>query len=255
MSEQGQLFPCLKCSFKSSKASNLRNHLMNKHAFKKATDMKEVEQMSQQQKEDIEQKTSYKCEQCHHVATKKLSLKLHVQSKHEGLRFPCDHCDYKATQKHLLKKHITEKHDGMMFVCNGEKCELKFWTKIELADHKRSIHENDPFLCDLCDFKSNSSVGIQTHLQAHCNFCEQCDFVGISKKVIKTHKKNVHENLILLNEQEDDPMQDPLTSMACTWCLGERPSAASDCGPLLDACRALYPELNMDYTELSFEHF
>ena len=181
-SSHGQLFPCLKCSFKSSKASNLRNHLMNKHAFKKATEMKEVVEKLQNPDGDSDLKTSYKCDQCEHVASKKLSLKLHIQSKHEGLRFPCDHCDYKATQKQLLKKHINEKHDGSMFSCDEKQCEMKFWTKIESADHKKSIHENDPYLCDFCDFKSNSSGGIQTHLQAHCISVNSAILLGFQRK-------------------------------------------------------------------------
>ena len=138
-----------------------------------------------------------------------------------------------------------------MFSC--DECDVKAWTKIEMTDHTRSIHENNPYLCDLCDFKTNLSGGLQTHLQSHCNFCEQCEFVGISKKVLKTHKKNVHESSIATDRIEDDPMDNPLTRVTCTWCLGGRPMGASDCGPLLDACRAVYPEFNRDYVEMSFE--
>jgi len=230
---------------------------MNKHAFKKATDVKENAAVPYQKQNDntSEDQNGYGCNQCDHVARKKLSLKLHVQVKHEGLRFPCDHCDYKATQNQRLKVHITEKHGGMMFCCDQDQCEVKFWTKMELADHKRSVHDNDPYLCDLCDFKSNSSAGLQTHLQAHCNFCTQCNFTGISKKVLKTHKRNVHENAIIMDENEDEAMQDPLTKVTCAWCLGERPVAASDCGPLFDACRAVYPELNIENVRISFDQY
>ena len=93
MSEQ--MFSCLQCNFKSSRPSHLRNHLMNKHAFKKATETNEVASKLSvvAQPESREEKPGYKCDQCDHVATKKMSLKLHVQVKHEGLRFPCDHCD------------------------------------------------------------------------------------------------------------------------------------------------------------------
>ena len=37
-------------------------------------------------------------------------LKKHIESIHEGVRFPCDQCDYKATQKTNLKKHRKGKH-------------------------------------------------------------------------------------------------------------------------------------------------
>ena len=38
------------------------------------------------------------------------SLKEHVESIHEGVRYPCDQCDYKATQKGSLKRHKKSNH-------------------------------------------------------------------------------------------------------------------------------------------------
>ena len=41
----------------------------------------------------------------------KNSLKLHTQSKHDGIRCVCGECGYQATQKQNLKTHImTAKH-------------------------------------------------------------------------------------------------------------------------------------------------
>ena len=37
-------------------------------------------------------------------------LKEHVESIHEGVRYPCDQCDYKATDKGHLKRHRNSKH-------------------------------------------------------------------------------------------------------------------------------------------------
>ena len=75
MSGQGQMFPCLQCNFKSSRPSHLKSHLMNKHAFKKAT---ETDEVLVQQLDDVrEKKARYDCDQCDHFVTKKMSLKLH----------------------------------------------------------------------------------------------------------------------------------------------------------------------------------
>ena len=102
--------------------------------------------------------TYYDCDQCDYVTTKKLLLKFHVQAKYEGLRFPCDHRGYKATQKHT----------GIVF--NFDK--YKAWVKIELLDQTRSIHDKNPYLCDICDI------------------------VGMSKKIFKTYKRNVYKNQV-----------------------------------------------------------
>ena len=92
--------------------------------------------------------TYYDCDQSDYVTTKKLLLKFHVQAKYEGLRFPCDHRGYKATQKHT----------GIVF--NFDK--YKAWVKIELLDQTRSIHDKNPYLCDICDIvgmsKENEKV-------------------------------------------------------------------------------------------------
>ena len=99
--------------------------------------------------------TYYDCDQCDYVTTKKLLLKFHVQAKYEGLRFPCDHRGYKATQKHT----------GIVF--NFDK--YKAWVKIELLDQTRSIHDKNPYLCDI---------------------------VGMSNKIFKTYQRNGYKNQI-----------------------------------------------------------
>ena len=40
------------------------------------------------------------------------SLKKHIESIHEGVRYPCGQCDYRATEKGNLKKHYISKHSN-----------------------------------------------------------------------------------------------------------------------------------------------
>ena len=54
----------------------------------------------------------YPCKQCNYSATNSSVLLKHVRSIHEGLKYPCDHCDYKATRNDHLKTHIKAKHIG-----------------------------------------------------------------------------------------------------------------------------------------------
>ena len=37
-------------------------------------------------------------------------LKIHVENKHEGVRYPCSKCEYAATTTHSLKRHVKIKH-------------------------------------------------------------------------------------------------------------------------------------------------
>jgi len=46
------------------------------------------------------------CPSCDHVSKSTCGLKQHVQTKHQGLRYPCEYCDYKATQRSSLKRHM-----------------------------------------------------------------------------------------------------------------------------------------------------
>ena len=133
----------------------------------------------------------FKCDDCDYVSNKKISLKVHVQSKHEGVRYPCDLCDYQATQRGRLRVHMLENIAEFSFLVKS--VHLVFFTKTELRDHIRSVHGNNPQLtlpyrCNLCDNKTGQSAKTQTHLACHANFCDVCDIVAISRKLLKIHK-------------------------------------------------------------------
>ena len=46
------------------------------------------------------------CDQCNQRATQRGSLKIHIDSKHKGIKYNCNQCDDKATVKYTLKMHI-----------------------------------------------------------------------------------------------------------------------------------------------------
>ena len=43
------------------------------------------------------------------------NLKVHIGSKHEGVRYQCDQCDFTAAQIGHLKGHTRSKHEGFRF--------------------------------------------------------------------------------------------------------------------------------------------
>ena len=46
-----------------------------------------------------------------HQATRLESLKTHIQSVHEKIKYSCNQCDHQATTQSNLKKHIQSMHD------------------------------------------------------------------------------------------------------------------------------------------------
>ena len=55
-----------------------------------------------------------------------IHLKIHVESIHEGLRYPCDKCPYKATTISSLKRHGESIHEGVCYSCDHCENEYSF---------------------------------------------------------------------------------------------------------------------------------
>ena len=64
-------------------------------------------------------------------------LRIHHESKHEGVRWPCEHCEYQLTDKSALQKHM------------------------------KKFHEDVRFNCTLCDFDSAYPSGLTKHMKTH----------------------------------------------------------------------------------------
>ena len=64
-------------------------------------------------------------------------LKIHIENKHDGVRYPCYHCEYAATQACVLKKHIENKHIGVRYPCL--QCVYAATTASHLKKHITSI--------------------------------------------------------------------------------------------------------------------
>ena len=50
------------------------------------------------------------CDQCDYQATQHCSLKIHIQSQHEGVKYACNLCYYQATQNRHLTVHVKRIH-------------------------------------------------------------------------------------------------------------------------------------------------
>ena len=52
------------------------------------------------------------CPQCDHFFNKKDSLKHHIKTIHEGVRYHCDQCNYAATSSGNLNRHKRRRHEN-----------------------------------------------------------------------------------------------------------------------------------------------
>ena len=86
----------------------------------------------------------YPCSQCEHAATTAEALKIHVKSKHDGVRYPCPECEFYSTTASYLKKHIAKKHKWVIYpwVC------LNFNKQSEETDLKQKCFSFTP-LCKI----------------------------------------------------------------------------------------------------------
>ena len=69
--------------------------------------------------------------QCEYAATTLGHLKIHVKSKHEGVRYPCSQCEHAATTASNLKTHVESKHEEVQYPC--PECEF-FYNKSKLPE-------------------------------------------------------------------------------------------------------------------------
>ena len=60
-------------------------------------------------------------DKCEYAATAAGNQKRHIETKHEGVRYPCYKCEYAATRAIHLKRYIETKHEGVRYPCY--KCE------------------------------------------------------------------------------------------------------------------------------------
>ena len=80
-------YSCDECEYKTTKAYDLKRHLLSKHEGVK-----------------------FKCDQCPREFSTKTNLQAHVHSKHEGKKYSCKHCSLEFTHTTALSYHKTKYH-------------------------------------------------------------------------------------------------------------------------------------------------
>ena len=105
----------------------------------------------------------HKCVLCQKTYYNGGTLKNHIRSVHEGVKYPCYQCDYQAAEQGTLSRHIENKHEGVKYACN--QCDYQATLQGSLTRHIKSMHEGFKFSCDQCDQQFAHRGGLRIHIK------------------------------------------------------------------------------------------
>jgi len=137
------------------------------------------------------------CDQCEYKAKTKYLLRVHKESKHEGIRYKCELCDYSAKKKEQVKLHNEAKHEGKTYSCN--QCNYQTPRKYALKVHQDITHEGVKYSCDHCEYKTGRKSLVKIHTKTmHENVrysCNDCDYKATKPYYLKMHRESKHEGI------------------------------------------------------------
>ena len=186
-------YKCPYCQYKIDRNSRLARHMLSKHNV----NLKEQKTLTSRANEVY----YVQCDRCEYISTSDQQLIDHVKLKHEKL-FPCQHCSHKATRKDSLKIHIEAIHSNKIFPC--EFCDYIGTTRKNLNKHKRSKHVTnvaDSQICERCDRTFATESSFQEHMNYHRIMemdeeqiypCLKCEFRATKYGALVNHTETVH---------------------------------------------------------------
>lgn len=154
------------------------------------------------------------CKFCPEKFIFKISLSRHLISKHAEHTFSCDICRYVSLEELSLDKHKKYKHGmqlasnkkqikpkqaGHTYLCNS--CDYVTTKKLFLERHKRLKHVETKkksmvsFQCKFCPEELLKETFRDHMMSKHVDHsfpCNQCDYVGVRKPFLDTHRKMKH---------------------------------------------------------------
>ena len=157
-------------------------------------------------------KKSFQCDECEYKTHSSVCLKNHVIQKHrkDSHQFACDQCDKRYAFLSQLRQHKQVKHEGLKpYMC--DKCG-KSWGPDAKAHFLKHVQNGcrttifpDGIKCHSCEviFTVEGNY-IKHHMKVHGGLppqykdrelfmCDQCSTLCISKKALRTHVQNTHD--------------------------------------------------------------
>jgi len=136
----------------------------------------------------------FSCDKCEKHYSNKQKLKIHFQSRHEGIKYACNQCDKQFTLQWNLITHIQSKHEGVKYACN--QCDKQYTTQGDLAIHVQSKHEGIKYACNQCDKQFTQQRNLAKHVQSKHEGvkypCNKCDYQSTRQGNLRKHIKSKH---------------------------------------------------------------
>ena len=220
---------CDQCEYRTSMMEDLRKHMDSKHDPSRYTcefcgkDFStgrglDVHMIQKHGKEHKGQELM--CSQCDYkVIGQPSKLEVHVEMKHNSVRFTCLHCDFVSVGSQELDAHMSGKHESEQmkenkvaksseqrrrereatkeYPCND--CEQVFRKRGGLRNHRITQHLKSSFPCpeEGCEFKTKHKALVKHHQEIkHMGLfkqCDMCNFMGRTKTRLDSHKINKHK--------------------------------------------------------------
>ena len=195
------------CDEKDEQSDHEENRSLNSHIEKTMT-------THHSSKKQIDKNLlEIKCEICEKTFTRKVGLKYHIKSIHQGIKMqikkrinkklPCEICGKTFTQNTGLKGHMKSIHQGI----KDEKCEIcgkTFALKCSLYKHQKFFHERiRKYICDICGLTFAENKDLKKHVafihekqKPQKPFtCDECGKKFRSNSELNNHKKYKHEGI------------------------------------------------------------
>ena len=111
------------------------------------------------------------CHTCKAWFANSEKLKEHKREAHQN-RFGCDECGKTFSKKTLVRLHLLSNFRVHDF-------SLSYYSFSFLVHHISKAHDNQPFVCDVCDLSFINKAALGRHVRNdhdgtvyHCNRCE-----------------------------------------------------------------------------------
>ena len=155
-------------------------------------------------KDECKPKNHHQCDKCNKHFNLRANLERHKRDVHDKIRnFKCNQCEKSFAQLHTLKGHVQSMHEGLKYEC--ELCGKAFPHRSNMIRHVRLVHENKGILkpknhqCGKCERTFYSKEKLLLHQEIRHNVtnfqCKICDKIFSLKATLKSHTLSVHDKV------------------------------------------------------------
>ena len=213
-------FRCLQCKYSTHRRANLNDHNSVTHlglnfdcteCIKSYSNLRNLKFhiSKNHQGKELEY---FKCASCEYNTTRKETLKLHRQAKHEDARHLCELCKKTFSTEQCLRRHTRVDHLNLRHTC--QTCDKTFSLRSNLNAHIEVHHTKKQYMCSFCSYLSTSKILQNKHFTiVHpgkslpypeiCHVCQICGCQKNSRRYLREHIRKSHErtNMVLTKKK------------------------------------------------------